>query len=251
MLLRKNGELGESQLPIIIFGSKEPLSYILNPKAACTLALHFLFFANHNYRYFDVARIHFSTLALHRLVSPELDPGALKTFFGLSPESFSIVRDPLRRFISSFHEKVLMGGDPGYANFRDLLTSVHGIDLSPEANPAQSCLVFARWLASVKDLRSFDAHFRPQYLNLSIGGGFDIGTILQLEDKTSLFAFFAKWIGDEKAKWFLSLRFNVQTYGVDDFVTKELKDLVREIYAEDYKLFYSSTGRTEAARSVA
>lgn len=243
MLLRKNGELHESRLPIIIFGSKKAVSYVLNPKAACTLALHFLFFANHNYRYFDVARIHSSSLALHRLGSPELDPRGLKTFFSLSPETFSIVRDPLRRFISSFREKVFTDGDPDYPSVRDALTSVHDIDLSPEANPAQSCLAFARWLASSKDdLNWLDAHFRPQYLNLAIDGGFKVSRILQLEDQKSLFAFFAKWIGDERAKWFLSLRFNEQKYNVDDFITDELKDLVQRIYAEDYKLFYPMAG---------
>src|SRR6185437_4577864 len=117
MLLRKNGEPYESQLPVIIFGSNKALSYALNPKAACTLALHFLFFANNKYRYFDVARIHFSSHALHRLTSPEFDAPTLEKYFQLSPESFSIVRDPLRRFVSSFHEKILMGGDQNYLSF--------------------------------------------------------------------------------------------------------------------------------------
>jgi Sulfotransferase family len=234
----KDGKAFESKLPTIYFGRNRALSYVLNPKAACTLALHFLFYANNNYRYFDVSHIHFSTVALQRLAAPELDPRALRNFFHISPESFSIVRDPLRRFVSSFSEKILVGGDPGFLAFRDVLTSVHGVDLSPEADPAKSCLAFAKWVASRADQESMDPHFRPQHLNLAIGGGFAIGTILRLEDRDSLLAFFSKWIGPEKAQWFLTLRFNVQKYSIDDFVSDELKDVLRGIYAQDYKLFY-------------
>lgn len=239
-MLLIDGKLYESQeLPVICFGESRPLSYVLNPKAACTLALHFVFFVNHNYRYFDLAHLHISRLAMLRLYGSELDPVALRTFLRLSPESFSIVRDPLRRFVSAFFQKVFTDGDPEYVPFRDMLTSLHGIDLSPEANPAQSCLSFAKWVASQENQKSIDPHFRPQHLNLAMGGRFKVGTILRLENRDAVFSFFSKWIGAEKAKWFLSIPFNTQKYAIDEFVTGELKDIVRTIYAEDYKLFYA------------
>ena len=238
-MLLIDGKLYASQeLPTIFFGPHRPLSYISNPKAACTLALHFLFYVNHNYRYFDVSYIHFSPTALLRLQGAELDPRILNAFYHLSPERFSIVRDPLRRFVSAFHEKIYLGGDANYLQLRDMLTSLHGVDLSPEANLAQSCLAFAKWIASHEDQRSTDPHFRPQCLNLMVDSRFTIDTILCIEDRDSLFAFFSKWIGSEKAKWFLSLQFNVQKYPIDDFVSDELKDVIRKIYAEDYKMFY-------------
>ena len=232
--------MSSQELPTIYFGQNKPLSYVLNPKAACTLALHFMFFANHNHRYFDIAHIHFSQIALHQLRGPEIDPAVLKAFLRLSPESFSIVRDPLRRFVSGFSEKVLVGGDPNYVGFRDMLTSVHGIDLSPEANPAQSCLAFAKWIASHENQSLIERHFRPQHLNLAAGSRFTVDTILRSEDQEVMLAFFSRWIGAEKAKWFLSLQYNVQKYkyAPDKIITNELKELVRLIYAEDYKLFY-------------
>jgi hypothetical protein len=234
-----DGKLYESQeLPTIIFGPNKPLSYVLNPKAACTLCLHFVFFANHNYRYFDIARIHTSPTALFRIRGSELDPQIINTYYRLSPESFTFVRDPLRRFVSFFFEKIFLGGDPDFLPIRDTLTSVHGIDLSPEANLAQSCLNFAKLVASTVDQKSTDPHLRPQYINLAVGGRFTVDTILRLDDHGSLLAFFSKWIGAEKAKWFLSLQFNVQKYASDEIITDELKDLIRSIYAQDYKLFY-------------
>lgn len=235
-----DGKVYESQrLPTIYFGPRRPLSYVLNPKAACTLALHFLFYVNHGYRYFDLARIHFSNTALFRLQGAELDARVLDLYFRLAPERFAFVRDPLRRFVSGFHEKILVGGDPGYLQLRDTLTSLHGVDLSPEADPARSCLAFAKWLAAQDNLMQFDAHFRPQHLNLATGSRFTVDTILRLEDKEKVLVFFARWIGEEKARWFLTLNFNIQTYALDDFVSDELATLVRGIYAEDYRLFYA------------
>jgi len=239
-MLLIDGKIYESQeLPTIFFGPKLPLAYVLNPKAACTLALHFLFYANHKYRYFDVNRIHFSLKALNRLQGPELDPRLLSAFYRLSPRRFSFVRNPLRRFVSAFQQKIFTDGDSHYLDIRDHLTSVDNIDLSPEANPAQSCLAFAKWIASQKDQMLIDLHFRPQHLNLQVGSRFTVDTVLRLEDRDAVFAFLSNWIGDEKAQWFVSLKFNAEKYSFDEFVTDELKQLIGEIYAEDYKLFYT------------
>jgi Sulfotransferase family len=240
-MLLIDGKIYESQeLPTIYFGSHRPLSYVLNPKAACTLSLHFLFYLNHNYRYFDISYIHFSRSALFRLRGPELDPRVLQAFYRLSPERFSFVRDPLRRFVSAFYEKVFLGGDADYMELRDMLTSVHNIDLSPEADPAKSCLAFAKWISSHQDQRLIERHFRPQCLNLMVGSRFSVDTIIRLEDREAVSAFFTKWIGSEKAAWFLSLQFNVQKYSLNDFVTDELQDLIRTIYADDYRYFYTN-----------
>jgi hypothetical protein len=234
-----DGEIHQAQeLPTIYFGGAKPLSYVLNPKAACTLILHFLFYANHNYRYYDIARIHSSRTALFRLHGAELDARVLEKYYALSPQSFTVVRDPLRRFVSGFHEKILLGGDSDYFEVRDYITSYHDVDLSPEADPARSCLAFARWMASDNRLLLNDGHFRPQSQNIKAASRFRIDTVLRLEDRAAVEAFFAKWIGAEKARWFTTLNFNVQKYAIDDFLTDELREIVRHLYAEDYRRFY-------------
>ncbi len=130
--------------------------------------------------------------------------------------------------------------DPVYHKFRDRLTSLCGIDLSPEADPAQTCLAFAKWIDAQEDQQKIDAHFRPQHLNLAVGGRFTVDTILRLEDQDALLAFYTKWVGEEKAKWLLGLRLNEQVrFKADDLITDELAALVRKIYAKDYELFYS------------
>jgi hypothetical protein len=72
-----------------------------------------------------------------------------------------------------------------------------------------------------------------------MGGRFTLDTILRIEDQDALHAFYAKWVGEEKAKWFLALRLNEQTqYKAEDCMSDELRDIVRQVYAKDYELFY-------------
>ena len=43
-----------------------------------------------------------------------------------------------------------------------------------------------------------------------MGSRFKIDTIIRMEDQDELLAYYAKWVGEEKAKWFLDFRFNEQ-----------------------------------------
>lgn len=226
-------------LPLIFFGRQKPLAYVVNPKAASTTSHNFIFYVNHGYRYFDVSRLWDSPFATLRIGGMDLQPDILDAFLDLKPECYSIVRDPLQRFISGFLSKVFTTVDPTYHALRDGLSSLCGIDLSPEADPARSCLAFAQWAATQERPQDLDSHFRPQHFNLAIGSRFKIDTILRLEDHDILQAYFAKWIGAEKARWVLSLRFNEQTrYRASDCMSGELECLVRKIFAKDYELFY-------------
>ena len=240
-MLLIDGKLHEFQpLPTIFFGHHKPLAYVLNPKVASTLTLNFIFYVNHGYRYFNPGGIYHSPLALLGLSGSELHPQVLDRFLQLSPERFSIVRDPLKRFVSAFLSKVFPPADPVYHEFRDKLTSLHGIDLSPEADPAQACLAFAKWIDAQENPQDLDPHFRQQHFNLAIDSRFTVDTILRIEDRDALHAYYAKWIGEEKAKWFLSFRMNEQPqHKAEDCMSDELEALVRKIYAKDYELFYS------------
>ena len=240
-MLLVDGKLYNFQpLPTIFFGHQKPVAYVLNPKVMSTMSQNFIFYVNHGYRYFDPYRLWHSPLATLRLTGPEIHPDLLKLYLEINPERYSIVRDPLRRFISAFLSKVFTTEDQAYHSFRDGLTSLHGIDLSPEADAAKSCLSFAQWIATQENLQDMDPHFRPQHFNLAVGSRFTVDTILYIEDQGALHSYFAKWMGEEKAKWFLSLRFSEHTkYKASDCMSDELKALIRKIYAKDYEAFYS------------
>jgi len=244
-----DGRLFEPQvLPMILFGSSKPLAYVLNPKVASTFAMNFVFFANHGYRFFEPFDIYRSRHALLRFEGPEMDRHALKTYYSLAPETFSFVRDPLQRFISGFLNKVFTAGDPHYFGYRDQLTSLYGIDLSPEADPRQSIVAFARLIAATKKQGTIDVHFRPQHLNLAIDSRFTVETILRLEEPEAMQAFCARWVGVERAKELLAIRMNERPkYTNHDVLSDELIDLVRTIYAKDYAVFYSGAENLLAA----
>jgi Sulfotransferase family len=238
-------------MPTIFFGHQKPFAYVLNPRVGSTLTLNFIFYVNHGYRYFNPYKIYHAPTAMLGVTGPELNPEYLRLYLRLKPETFSIVRDPLKRFVSAFVSKIFIDGDPIFFELRDSLTSLHGIDLSDEADPAQSCLTFAKWIATREDPQLIDSHFRPQHLNLAMGSRFTVDTIIRLEDRDALLAYYAKWAGEEKAKWFLNFRFNDQIELLrnfrsneqaklepDDFLSDELAALVRQIYAKDYELFY-------------
>lgn len=239
-MLLIDGKLHEFQpLPTMFFGREKPVAYVLNPKVASTISQNFIFYVNHGYRYFDPYQLWHSPIGVLGLSGTEIRPDTLSFFLKLKPETFTIVRDPYRRFISAFLSKVFTAEDSVYLPFRDHLTSLCGIDLSPEADPAQSCLAFARWMAKQERPQDIDFHFRPQHFNLATGSRFTIDTILYLEDQDALHAYFAKWVGAEKAKWFLSLRFNEHTrYKAQDCMSDELEAVVRQVFARDYELFY-------------
>lgn len=222
---------------IVLFGERKPVAYVLNPKAGCTLALNFLFFANHGYRYFDPIQIHYSPVALRRLQGEESEEAAVESFKRLGPETFSIVRDPLQRLISGFVSKIFSADDPHYFQLRDTLTSAHDIDLSPDADQAKSCLAFANWIAA-HDPAELDLHFRPQYINLQTGQ-LEVDTILRLENTNSIIEFFSKYLEPDKAELMVSLRWNATDHTPKDgFVSDELVCLAHRIYARDYELFY-------------
>jgi hypothetical protein len=244
----KGRQYQPQDLPVIYFGRLQPLAYVINAKAACTLALNFLFFCNHGYPYFDPNRVHDSNFGFVRL-GPDFAADRVNAFNQLKPETFSIVRDPLQRFLSAFISKLVFTGDENYHQFRDLVTSLHGVDLSADADLAQSCLAFARLIAAQQDVGQVDRHFRPQYVNLGLDGPFRIDTILHLEDRDGLRAYFSKWAGAEKADRFLTQKFNeMPGYVKDDLLSDELVDVVRKVYARDYELLGYASSRESVHR---
>lgn len=146
-MLLIDGEHYEFQpLPTIRFDRHKSLAYVVNPKVASTLSLNFIFYINHGYRYHQPYKIFHSPFSTLHLDGVELNSEILNMYLKLSPETFTIVRDPLRRFVSAFLSKIYDEEDGYFYAFRDRLTSLHGVDLSPESDPAQSCLAFAKWV---------------------------------------------------------------------------------------------------------
>jgi hypothetical protein len=225
--------------PVIVFGNSSELAYLHNPKAACTLALNFVFYANHGYGYFDPIQIHYSRRAFWRLNTWNPAPDALAALESQPRHIFTFVRDPVERLISAFTSKVWLPVDPYYAMIRDELTSLYDIDLSASADPKRSCLLFAKWIEQqCGDWTNADYHFRPQYLNLECPD-YPTHTLIRLDRQKELAAFIAKWVGQPGADKILRSRYNeMANVKKADFLSDELVEVARRIYAADYEKFY-------------
>ena len=228
-------------LPLYLYGNTAPLVYVNNPKAACTFAQNILFFANHNYPYFEPLAIHESRYAFWRLggAPSYSSEAALDRLEALAPTAFSFVRDPLRRLISGFYSKIFTRSDPVFDDMRDDLTSRGGIDLSPGADKRKSILAFCEWLESYRDHPyGIDTHFRPQVYNLYPDADPEaqivpITTLLKVEDTAAIQQFaqtFAPGLDTSRELYNPSL-----TLDYSEFYSADLAAMTRRIYARDYE----------------
>jgi hypothetical protein len=86
-----------------------------------------------------------------------------------------------------------------------------------------------------------DPHFASQSFNLRMGSKFEIDHIIRLDDRGALVAFMSEWVGRENAEWFANIKFNEgqATRSKSEVVTDELRRLANELYADDYRFFFS------------
>ena len=235
-----------TELPVVFFSGDKSLAYVHNAKAGCTLALNFLFFRDHGYAYFDPSLIHASKHAFLR-IGPDLQTTGVMTF---EAETFTFVREPLQRFLSAFNSKIFSRDDSDYADLRDLLTAVHHIDLSPSADPARSCLAFAKIMEAQTNPKEIDRHFRAQYFNLGMDGPFRTDTIIRLDERSTLLAFLSRWVAADQATTLADQRLGIgPPVRKEAFLSDELVGLVRKIYAADYDLFYACESSDQAAQT--
>jgi len=107
---------------------RQPWAYVVVPKAACTTAGQYLFYADHGYYYH--ADIHQMNYGLYKaghtpdLVRDRLDEAGDDLF------TFSFSRDPYARLVSAFLDKVADLEQAYRPDFRDRLASDWGVKLA-------------------------------------------------------------------------------------------------------------------------
>ncbi len=252
----------------LIFGDTVPLAYVMNHKASCTMLKNFIFRINHDYEFPRSPNIHDSRNAVNQLIvtagSRQL-PGSnmhkLKVKLGLvppkfaalnersqqdvfavysrlQPKCFSVIRNPLHRFISGFLSKIYENTAPDHAGLRDRLTCFHGVDLSRNKQPKVTILQFLSWLET-RNMETFDRHFRPQFFNLGLHAGNRVDTVLKYENREDMLDFMAGFLPREELMSFMTVRFNgTQRFSKDDFISDELVSRIKKLYRVDYENLY-------------
>jgi hypothetical protein len=152
--LRKyNPRLGNVVFPLPEFG----VVYVKNAKAACSTVTLWLDRIHTGDLDFNPTNVHKE----HRLPRPK-DIGWRRLQRMLEGEAlrFTVVRDPLTRAESAWHNKIRVRRGPG----RVQLQTVLGLPADPER-----ALTFEEFVAALEahpDPRTMDRHWRPQHLNL-------------------------------------------------------------------------------------
>lgn len=251
----------DSLLPRICYGDSDPLVYVVNQKAGCTLAKHFIYRINNGYFHDGGQQIHKAVLVglQYKIWGKHLIAGnptvwdritgrnkrerdrwirRHQRFLDRNPPVFSIVRNPVDRLISGFVDKILVKRD-GFQHIHDHLSKNLGLDIDNPEHLPQAAIGFTK-LLEARGFDIIDRHFRPQTMNLGRDIGLKIHTIIKLDDKETLRAFFASYIGEEDADLLLARRFNTtsERYPKKLFMCDELTATVKRVFASDYEAYF-------------
>ncbi len=217
-------------MPIV--SQKHRLVYYPVPKVACTSVKHLMYFLNHGKWFDHPVNAKGRKLNIHDVMNPAepFDESAFKRF---SPHtSFVVVRDPLKRFLSAYSNRVIFHGD--LAPWR---IKKGTLTLTQKPNP--SLEEFIDHLEDYQaDARAIERHTAPisKFLGDDLSRFDKVFPIEALDDA-------AAFLSDHTG---LKLEMpHKQTGGpkmsLDDLSEKHKKKL-RDVYASDYELlkdFYS------------
>ncbi|WP_161140950.1 sulfotransferase family 2 domain-containing protein [Propylenella binzhouense] len=221
----------------IVYADELPFVYVQNPKVACTTIKTAL------WEYVDAERgtSTFGGSPHARAESPFVN--ILRNEYDF--EAFSakpivtMVRNPYARAVSAYENKI------GYLPRRldqvwNRFCEIHAVDAS--LTKAEFGFVdFLRTLATGVDPAEFDQHFRPQSIGLFYDS-VDYTFIGRVEEADATFKFMNS----------LGLRVENKVLGAtkktkrtEDYYDDEAVELVKSIYADDFRLFGYSTELSE------
>ena len=206
------------------------LLYLNNPKAACTQVKTLLWRAEDRRtgRTTFAGNVHGANLPgdpMLRHLSPTPEVGSVA--------SFSIIRNPFRRALSAYHNKIapkLRGGRPRPRNTGAAFEERYGLEPGQHISFTQ----FLRLLA-VDAPEGRDPHFCPQTVNL-LAGYAPPGLLFRLEDMATANAWLTEQVGaplDSEAR-------NASRAGeefAEAYSDPLAVSLVRELYGDDFAAF--------------
>jgi Sulfotransferase family len=248
-------------MPRIYYGNDNPLVYVVNQKAGCTLAKHFIYRLNTGqffgggqgiHRNRDVG-MHYKVWGRHhayrsmtlwdRLIGRDNIQETrwlrrYQRFVAANPPVFSLVRNPVDRVISGFVDKILIK-KKGFQHIHDHLKKDLDLDVANPEHLPRAVIAFTELLGQ-RGFTIVDRHFRLQTINLGRHSGLNIHTIIRLDDKEKLRTFFASHIGESDADVLLARRFNTTSdrYPKRMFMSDELEKTVRRVFAPDYEAYF-------------
>lgn len=151
-----------------------PIRYLFIPKCGCTFVKNLIWRLDHGVSYDNPKRIHDVMDDFARASAFGLDEDAIRA----EDHAFTILRNPVDRFLSLYFDKVVGEGWKKYVPLRATLQK-HGLDVeaaTPEAH-RRNCAIMIEWieenLNGQNELQR-EAHWTPQFWRGELMRAFDL-----------------------------------------------------------------------------
>ncbi len=213
--------------------------YLAIPKCGCTFVKNVLWFLVNEEFHSKPSRIHDDDNQFRRAVDFEMSLEEIKN----SQLAFTVVRNPVDRFLSLYFDKVIGIGRNNYVPLARILSERKGLDLVPStlSDHRRNLEVMIDWieenLAHEVDLRK-EAHWTPQSYRFEIMDAFSLKILtvdsLSVQLNTLLSP---EVVGVDSIISAAETNSSVKPVDKSSILTSGIRKKVNSVYAEDRRMY--------------
>lgn len=216
-----------------------PIRYLVIPKCGCTFTKNLLWKLQYGEYYGNALRIHDRDQDFKRASDLGLN------LLAVSQEdyAFTIIRNPVDRFLSLYNDKVVGDGHKNYVPLRRTLISKYSLKASPVtiSDHQYNCEVLIEWLNSNLsqkiDLEP-EAHWTPQSYRKNIIKQADLRLVLMNELNQNLSKLLAPLIPkiDDIIK-LAERNSSKKEFEKQEVLNKALRQRINNVYSQDRRIY--------------
>jgi len=156
--------MGQHSIPDRLFTLRDvSIRYLVIPKCACTYIKNILWHIETGSPYYNPQRIHDVDNLFLRASDFDLSTRDISH----EEFAFTVIRNPVDRFISLYTDKILGNGHKDFVPLRDVLSTKYGLNMAPQTSGdhKKNCDLLIEWIGQNLDSKvdmDVDPHWAPQ-----------------------------------------------------------------------------------------